>query len=184
MRCVSSLSNSEVESSGLSKETWKKVVQAIEDSIPFYDHVNDIISFGKAQEARSFAIQQLGLKEGAKILDSGIGPGSTSRLILSSTKPGMLVGLDSSVMQLKVAKDNLAPLGAGALSLVRGSFEFLPFKDGTFDAIMTCYALRDSLDLSQSLTEYSRVCAFGGAFADVDIGKPDNAISDGEAFCT
>jgi demethylmenaquinone methyltransferase/2-methoxy-6-polyprenyl-1,4-benzoquinol methylase len=137
--------------------------------------VNDKISFGKAQIARSYAIQKLEITENSIVLDSGIGPGSTSRLILSTVKPGMLVGLDESVRQLNAAKSSLAPCNSG-LSLVRGSFEYLPFKDGAFDVVITCYALRDSLNLSQSLTEYSRVCSTHGAFADVDIGKPDNAL--------
>jgi demethylmenaquinone methyltransferase/2-methoxy-6-polyprenyl-1,4-benzoquinol methylase len=160
----------------LSKETWKKVIQAIEDSIPLYDRVNDIISLGKAQTARKYAIQKLELREDSVILDSGIGPGPTSKLILSSVRPAMLVGLDGSVRQLNAAKDNLTPIRPGVLNLVRASFEYLPFKDETFDVIITCYALRDTLNLSQSLNEYSRVCTPSGAFADVDIGKPDNAV--------
>jgi demethylmenaquinone methyltransferase/2-methoxy-6-polyprenyl-1,4-benzoquinol methylase len=137
--------------------------------------VNDKISFGKAQIARNYAIQKLEINKNSIVLDSGIGPGSTSRLIFSTIKPDMLVGLDGSVRQLNAAKSSLAPFSSG-LSLVRGSFEYLPFKDGAFDVIITCYALRDSLNLSQSLTEYSRVCSLNGAFADVDIGKPDNAL--------
>jgi demethylmenaquinone methyltransferase/2-methoxy-6-polyprenyl-1,4-benzoquinol methylase len=137
--------------------------------------VNDKISFGKAQIARNYAIQKLEINENSIVLDSGTGPGSTSRLILSTINPAMLVGLDGSVRQLNAAKTSLAPFNSG-LNLVRGSFEYLPFKDGAFNVIITCYALRDSLNLSQSLTEYSRVCSNNGAFADVDIGKPDNAL--------
>ena len=137
--------------------------------------MNEKISFGKAQIARNYAIQKLEINENSIVLDSGIGPGSTSRLILSTINPAMLVGLDGSVRQLNAAKTSLAPFNSG-LNLVRGSFEYLPFKDGAFNVIITCYALRDSLNLSQSLTEYSRVCSNNGAFADVDIGKPDNAL--------
>jgi len=70
-------------SRGLSTETWWKVVRAIEESIPLYDEVNDLISFGKAQEARRFAVQRLQLTDGVSILDGGIGPGTTSKLILN-----------------------------------------------------------------------------------------------------
>ncbi len=51
-------------SHGLPPETWRKVVEAIEESIPLYDEVNDLISFGKAQETRKFAIQKLQLSDG------------------------------------------------------------------------------------------------------------------------
>ena len=142
---------------GLSTETWWKVVRAIEESIPLYDEVNDLISFGKAQEARRLAVQRLQLKDGVSILDSGIGPGATSKLILESVRPGLLVGFDGSVKQLKTARAGLKTLNPTALQLVRGSFEFLPFREAAFNAIITCYALRDSLDLPRALEEYNRV---------------------------
>lgn len=161
-------------SPGLSLETWRKVVRAIEESIPLYDQVNDVISLGKAQDARRFAVQRLQLGDGFSILDSGIGPGTTSKLIVESVNPGLLIGFDGSVKQLKTAKASFAAFESGRLQVVRGSFEFLPFRDKTFDAIITCYALRDSLDLFKSIEEYHRVCAEPGSFADVDIGKPEN----------
>ena len=161
---------------GLPKDTWRRVVAAIEDAIPLYDHVNDRISFGKAQEARLYAIQRLKLSPNDYVLDGGIGPGTTSRLILAGFKPAVLVGLDESVKQLKTAKQNLKNVNGNAINFVRGSFEFLPFRDRAFQSVITCYALRDSLDISKSVNEYFRVCDSSGAFADVDIGKPDNLL--------
>ncbi len=164
------------DSYGVPPETWRKVVEAIEDAIPLYDEVNDLISFGKAQESRKFAIQRLELSDGDSILDGGIGPGTTSRLILTSVKPKLLVGLDGSVKQLKTAKANIDILWPSLLQVVRGSFELLPFRDNAFNAVITCYALRDSLHLTKAIGEYARVCAENGRFADVDIGKPENFL--------
>lgn len=164
------------ESRGLPMETWKKVVGAIEDSIPLYDRVNDMISLGKAQKAREFAVEQLRLDGESRVLDGGIGPGTTSKLILRTTKPAMLVGLDGSVKQLETARRNLEQAGVDVLYVVRGTFEFLPFREQSFDAVITCYALRDSLNLPQSIAEYYRVCGQKGAFADVDIGKPEGLL--------
>ena len=160
---------------GLPKETWEKVIEAIEDSIPLYDQVNNLISFGKAQVARLYAIEKLELKDSDVVLDGGIGPGTTSRLILTKTKPSILVGLDGSARQLRTARINLEKY-SDLVQFVRGSFEYLPFRQDVFDGIITCYALRDSLDLPQSISEYSRVCCPSGAFADVDIGKSDNPL--------
>ena len=157
-------------------ETWKKVVGAIEESIPLYDRVNEMISLGKAQEAREYAVQRLRIRDGARVLDSGIGPGTTSQLIMRKAKPSLLVGFDGSVKQLKTAKRNLADAGVDVLQVVQGSFEFLPFREQTFDAVITCYALRDSLDLSRSIREYYRISNKGGSFADVDIGKPEGLL--------
>ena len=160
---------------GLSKETWKKVIQAIEDSIPLYDHVNDLISFGKAQVARIYGVENLQLNESSVVLDGGIGPGTTARLIFGKVKPSMLIGLDGSTKQLETAKANLREYW-DSFHLVNASFEYLPFRDSILDGIITCYALRDSLDLPRSISEYSRVCSEHGVFADVDIGKSENLI--------
>lgn len=161
---------------GLSEDVWREVVKAIEDALPLYDEVNELISFGQAQKARNYAIEKLGLSNGMRVLDSGIGPGNNSRLVFSTIDPSLLVGLDESVKQLKTVKENLGEKQSGPFDVVRGSFEFLPFRDGVFDAVVTSYALRDSLDLSRSVSEYSRVCGSGGRLAVVDIGKPDNFL--------
>jgi len=151
-------------------------VEAIEQSIPLYDHVNNLISFGKAQKARKFAIQELQRAEPKIVLDAGVGPGTTSKLLLESCRPDLLIGLDASSKQLETAKSNLYPVGSHRLEFVRGAFECLPFRDGTFDAIITCYALRDSVNIPKSIAEYHRICTSSGAFADVDLSKPDNVV--------
>jgi demethylmenaquinone methyltransferase/2-methoxy-6-polyprenyl-1,4-benzoquinol methylase len=114
--------------------------------------------------------------DGRVVLDAGIGPGTSSRLIMESVRPDLLVGFDASAKQLKTAKSSLGRLEPTSLQLVRGSFEFLPFRDRVFDAIITCYALRDSLDIPSAIGEYHRICGEPGAFADVDLGKPDNIL--------
>jgi len=164
------------EDHGISPETSKKVVEAIEETIPLYDRVNDLISFGRAQVARKFAVQKLELADGGVVLDAGIGPGTTSKLIMESAAPSLLVGLDASSKQLKTARCNLQAVNSNNLELVRGCFEFLPFRDRVFDAIITSYALRDSLDIFRAIGEYHRVCTQSGVFADVDIGKPDDPL--------
>lgn len=161
---------------GLSKDLWREVVKAIEDAIPLYNNVNDLISFGRAQRARIYAVQNLGLAEGARVLDSGIGPGATSKLVLSAINRSLLVGLDESVKQLKTAKQGLAQNSNQALEFVRGSFEYLPFRDSIFDGVVTSFAFRDSLDMRRSVSEYSCVCTGKGSFAIVDIAKPNNRL--------
>jgi demethylmenaquinone methyltransferase/2-methoxy-6-polyprenyl-1,4-benzoquinol methylase len=161
----------------LEKDEWRRVVSAIEDSLPLYDRVNDLISLGQAQRARLYAIKKLDLRAGIYVLDGGIGPGNSSRLILAKTHPELLVGLDESVRLLEAARASLSDTGIQAVELVRAVFEFLPFRDNLFDVIVTSYALRDCLDLSKSVYEYSRVCRPHGQFAIVDIGKPDNPLT-------
>lgn len=158
----------------LTRDTWRNVINAIEDAIPLYDRVNEIVSFGNADKARRFAVERLNLGRGSCVLDSGIGPGNTSKLLLSRIEPQLLVGLDGSIKQLKTAKVRLSD--SQSVDFVRGTFELLPFRKGVFDAIVTSYALRDSLSIEQALGEYFRVSRPTGELAVVDIGKPDNRL--------
>lgn len=79
------------------------------------------------------------------------------------------MGLDPSARLLKFAKSSV---GSGFHPVV-GVAESLPFRADIFDDILTCFALRDVKDLVQSLREVSSVSKQGGAFAVVDVGKPD-----------
>jgi len=161
---------------GLRKDVWEGVVAAIEDALPVYDKINQLISFGRAEEARQYAINQMGPADGLVVLDSGVGPGNNSRIILSRNSAKVLVGLDESAVQLENTKRNLKAQNHEFFHLVRGSFEFLPFRGEVFDWIITSYALRDTVNLSQTLGEYSRVSKSTGRFTVVDIGKPDNYV--------
>ena len=110
-----------------------------------------------------------------RILDLGIGPGSMAEPLLSNTRNLRLVGLDFSAPLLRKAKRRL--YGRGCLHLVRGAFESLPFKDDLFDAVFMAYALRDSIDMADTLDQVKRVCnEDGGRLAVVDIGKPGNPL--------
>jgi demethylmenaquinone methyltransferase/2-methoxy-6-polyprenyl-1,4-benzoquinol methylase len=161
----------------LEKDVWRQVTKAIEEILPLYDHVNELISLGQAQRVRRYAIQRLDLRNDIHVLDGGVGPGNTSRLVLSEIKPKLLVGLDESVTVMKTARSNLRDADIKAVEFVRGVFEYLPFRDDAFDAIVTSYALRDCLDLPKSVYEYYRVCKSDGQLVIVDVGKPDNPFT-------
>lgn len=158
------------------KDIWVRVISAIEDSIPLYDHVNNLVSFRRADRARCYALEKMELKDGMSILDSGIGPGNLSKLVTSMIQPKLLIGLDASTKLLKVARRNLADSNAREVQPVRGTFEHLPFQDSIFNRVLTSYALRDALDSSRAIAEYHRICNTDGALAIVDIGKPDNRL--------
>jgi len=155
------------------RRIWPEVVAAIEQTLPLYDAVNDVISLGRADEARIYGVRNAGMRRGSVVLDSGIGPGSLSKILLNQVQPRRLVGLDYSTKLLHEARAQLASFGGG-VELVRGAFERAPFKDGVFEGIFTAYAFRDALDKEAALREYSRMARDGAPLVIVDIGKPSN----------
>ncbi len=155
------------------RKVWPWVVAAIEDTLPLYDSVNEIISLGRANEARIYGVKNAGLKDGVAVLDSGIGPGSLSRILLREIRPEKLVGLDYSTKLLREAGNQLHQFG-DKVDLVRGTFEKAPFKDEAFEGIFTAYAFRDALDKEVAIKEYARISRRGAPLVIIDIGKPSN----------
>ena len=152
------------------------MISSIEDAVPLYDSVNEIISFRRASRARAYAIREL-LENGTLhlILDSGAGPGNMSRILLERDADAHVVALDYSIQLLETCEKRLTAY-RDRVHLVRGCFEDLPFKSTSFDAAVTAYALRNSQDLNQAIAEYARSIKKGGCLAVVDLAKPDNMI--------
>lgn len=146
-------------------------MEAVESAVPLYESISEAISLGLAGPLRRRAIAYLGHHREDWTLDLGAGPGVSSRLLVSQGFQ-RVVGLDPSQRLLKFARSSA---GSGFHPVV-GVAESLPFKAEVFKGTLTCFALRDVMSLAQSLLEVSRVSKIGGAFAIVDVGKPNRTI--------
>ncbi len=105
-------------------------------------------------------------------MDSGSGPGVSSRMMLDNNF-GSIVGLDPSLVLHRYAKSRLG----GEFHPVLGVAENLPFRNGSFAGIITCFSLRDVQDKTSSLHEFARVLERKGRLEIVDVGKPDNLFA-------
>lgn len=142
--------------------------------IPVYDRVNRIISLGKDEQYRLRGIRGR-VMPGNVVLDAGSGYGNMSRVALREASGNVsIVMYDPIPEMLAKVKDYFGP-GATA-SLSSGIFEYMPFRDGIFDAVMCGYSLRDAIQLSQAITEMHRVLKAGGRLIIVDLGKPDGSF--------
>ncbi len=155
-------------------EHWSKVVRILEEIVPVYERVNRVISFGRDLDYRREGILA-GIRPGNRVLDAGCGPGTMSDVALSSVNEiGELVLLDVLRPMLDAARRRF---NDARVHLVNGTFEFLPFRAGSFDAAMSGFALRDSRDMGVALTEITRVLRpEDGRYVIVDLGKPNNPI--------
>src|SRR6266581_7664547 len=129
-------------------DEWKDIVGAIEESVPLYESISERISFNLAGPLRRRAIAQLDRDRGKWVLDAGIGPGVSSRLLVSQGFR-KVVGLDPSRKLLMFASSKLED----RFDPVVGVVENLPFKDASFKSGMTCFALRDVRDPSRGISE-------------------------------
>ncbi|HKH05342.1 MAG TPA: class I SAM-dependent methyltransferase [Acidimicrobiales bacterium] len=93
----------------------------------------------------------------ARALDLGCGEGQVARV--AAAGGATVVGLDPAWAQLVTARDR-----AGGPAYLKGRAEALPFRDGAFDAVVTCLVLEHTEDLDGALDEVARVLAPGGRF--------------------
>lgn len=150
-------------------DEWKRVKDAVEDALPFYESVSERISFGLAGPLRRRAVRLLKDSGPGWILDSGVGPGVSSRILVEYGFEE-IVGLDPSRILLASAKSGLG----GKFHPVVGVAEYLPFRSEGVAGMITCFSLRDVRDLRKSISEFARVVRKRGGLEIVDIGKPDD----------
>jgi len=157
-------------------EVWRAVMRAIESAIPEYDVVNEKVSLGFALGARMYAVEQLNLNGQPTILDAGIGPGTMSEVLLTKAPDLSMVGLDASTTLLQAARDRLRTRLKKKMHLVRGAFEALPFRENSFQNIVSAYAFRDARNRTAAIREFHRISTSEGTFAIIDLGKPDSRL--------
>jgi ubiquinone/menaquinone biosynthesis C-methylase UbiE len=104
------------------------------------------------------------LVPGPRVLDLGIGPG-TSALEMAGADPSHAhVGVDVSERMLRLARRRAAALGVG-LPLVRADALRLPFREGAFDGATGHSVLYLLDDPARALAEIRRALRPGGGVA-------------------
>ncbi|MGI6221371.1 MAG: bifunctional demethylmenaquinone methyltransferase/2-methoxy-6-polyprenyl-1,4-benzoquinol methylase UbiE [Coriobacteriales bacterium] len=159
----------------MAKEHVHGVFQSI---APQYDAANDRISFGMhriwKRDLVSFALRFTADSDPAKVLDVCCGTGDVTEQLCLGNPDSLVVGLDFSSEMLKVAEKRLSH--AGNSMLIEGNAMELPFDDGTFDAAIISFGLRNTPDYKQVLSEMRRVVRPGGGVACLDASVPDNPL--------
>ncbi|MDP9071513.1 MAG: methyltransferase domain-containing protein [Actinomycetota bacterium] len=117
----------------------------------------------KAAERRRI-VDDLALRPGDVVLDSACGPGFWVKMFAEKVSPGgKVVGLDFSPDLLDYALASLeqAPL-AGAVDLVLGDLQDLPFRPGSFDAVFIGNSFCYFREIPELLDAHKRVTRGGG----------------------
>lgn len=125
---------------------------------------------GLAGPLRRRAIGRLEDSRDNWVLDSGVGPGVSSRMMMMENGFKRIIGLDPSIILLRSAKTQLREHFYPLLAVA----EYLPLCDRSIAGAITCFSLRDVRDRSRSIGEFARVVRKNGRLEIVDVGKPDN----------
>ncbi len=107
------------------------------------------------------------LKNGASILECGIGPGNLINLMSGWFPQAELYGLDIDLQAIQQAREP-----ENKISLLAASSESLPFQAGIFDLIISLHMIEHLPQPKNFLVEAARVLSPGGILA-IATPNPD-----------
>jgi len=139
-----------------------------------YDFMNTLLSFGIHYLWKRVAVRAMGLCPGDRVLDLCGGTGDLS--ILASRKVGpqgqvVLCDINRAMIQAGREKKRLSEIRS-RLGYVQGNAEALSFPDGSFDAAMVGFGIRNLTHLKQGFREMHRVLRPGGQLMCLEFSKP------------
>ncbi len=144
---------------------------------PTYDLLNHLLSFGLDIRWRKRAIRLLGDKKGGTILDIAAGSGDCSLEALT-LEPRLVIASDFAQNMLDVFRQKL--LGRHSppnIQLAVCDALHLPFRDGSFDATMVAFGIRNFADRLASMREMKRVLKPGGAALILELSEPKGILT-------
>lgn len=140
---------------------------------PRYDLLNHLLSFGIDRLWRRKAVAMLKREAPKSILDVATGTADLAIRALTLS-PERIVGVDISETMLKLGREKVAAIGADrVIELQTGAAENLPFDDGTFDAAMVAFGVRNFENLRAGLSEIRRVLRPGCLLVILEFSRPE-----------
>jgi len=148
----------------------KEAVRRMFDNIAGrYDLMNDIMTAGFHRRWKNLAAREVCRDGAIRVLDIACGTGDIGFMI---EKIGVkeIYSADLSIEMLKEAKKRAEKKNRSErLSFSRMDALKLPFRDETFDSVITGFSLRNVDGIAEMFGEVHRVLKSGGKFASLEI---------------
>ncbi len=135
-----------------------------------YDLMNRLMTGGQDVRWRREVIQRAHLRPNASLLDLGTGTGDLAREALYQEPRAKVTAADFTVEMMRVGKQN------GNLRWSAADALHLPFKDKTFDAVVSGFVMRNVTDVQRALKEQFRALKPGGKIIILDTTRPKKNI--------
>jgi demethylmenaquinone methyltransferase/2-methoxy-6-polyprenyl-1,4-benzoquinol methylase len=154
----------------------KQYVRSLFNAIAYrYDLLNHLLSGGIDLYWRRKAVEHLRPDAPRTILDVATGTGDFALAALR-LDPARVVGVDIAENMIAIGREKLRRHGAqDRVTFELGDAERLAFKDGTFDAAIVAFGVRNFENLNQGLREMRRVLNPGGRVVILEFSRPQAA---------
>jgi demethylmenaquinone methyltransferase/2-methoxy-6-polyprenyl-1,4-benzoquinol methylase len=138
-----------------------------------YDLLNHVLSSGTDIFWRRKAVRILAPFSPRNILDVATGTGDFA-IEAAKLSPERIVGLDNSAGMLEIAGKKIASRNLErTIILKQGKAEQIPFGEGSFDAVISAFGVRNFSDLERGLNEFFRVLRAGGMVLILEFSMPE-----------
>jgi demethylmenaquinone methyltransferase/2-methoxy-6-polyprenyl-1,4-benzoquinol methylase len=157
------------------KQKEKYVKDTFNSISSVYDRMNGLMSFGMHIYWRKYAVDELRIGPGERVLDGCCGTadfalesarkvGEKGRVVATDFSEGMLREGAEKIRKGVLSRKNTSPALADTM--------YLPFQSDCFDAVTVGCGIRNLSNLRQGLEEIHRVLKNGGRFGCLDLGRP------------
>ena len=143
-----------------------------------YDLMNTLLSLGIHYLWKRIAVKMMSLKAGDRVLDVCGGTGDLAILAAETVgRSGQVViyDINRAMIEAGVQKIKHLPL-EDRIRFVQGDAEHISFPDGSFDAAMVGFGIRNVTRMDQGFKEMCRVLKPGGKMMCLEFSKPTSPL--------
>ena len=148
---------------GMTTSEWLSVIDAMEEVAPYYNKVNQLITFGLAEKWRAEVASRAA--PGDDVLEIGSGPGTFAKHLASKR----IFCLEPSGKLVRLSR-NL--LDETRIDLIQGVGERVPLPSESVDKVFCSFSFRDFQNRREGAEEMFRVLREGGEVFIADVAKP------------
>lgn len=141
--------------------------------------IYDLFGILMESKARQQALEFAAIQDGEKVIEVALGTGLNFIEVIKRNPNGRVDGIDISTKMLDRARRRIFKTGQNNFTLHLCDCRHLPFKDGTFDVLMSQYLL-DILpveDFIPILLEFKRVLKNRGRLVLVNMTKGERWVN-------
>ena len=156
----------------------KGLVQSVFDQVyGKYDLMNDFMSLGIHRIWKKNLINMMSPSNNKKLIDVACGTGDIGKLFLDNTNIGSSITcVDPNQGMINMGKKKLSKFKN--IKWIVAPAEKLPVPNNSYDFYTISFGLRNTKDLSKSLSEAFRVLKPGGRFLCLEFSKIQNSNLD------